>query len=123
MLLHLLVIASCITMVLLGRWQWTAAHRHHGDVRNYAYAFQWWAFTGFALLMWWRVVQDYLAPAQDGLTEEETVPAEVEASQYVAYVVPPPQSDDDDPERASFNAYLADLARRDSSIPDREESH
>jgi DNA-binding transcriptional regulator of glucitol operon len=112
MLLHLFVIAVCVTMVWLGHWQWTAAHRHHGDIRNYAYAFQWWAFTGFALLMWWRVVRDYLVPE---ISEQET---EVIADppRYVGYV-PPPSPADTDPERARFNAYLAELDSH-----DREES-
>ena len=56
--LHVVVLAAGVTMVLLGRWQWHVAHVRHGDIQNYAYAFQWWAFTGFALAMWVRVMRD-----------------------------------------------------------------
>src|SRR5690242_436908 len=56
--LHIVVVAACVTMVLLGRWQWRVAHVHHGSVQNYSYAFQWWAFTVFAVFMWLRLVHD-----------------------------------------------------------------
>jgi hypothetical protein len=104
LLLHAFTVAACITMVLLGRWQWHVAHRHHGDIRYYAYAFQWWAFVGFALVMWGRIVADFLrtdrpAPQPEVAPERQT---------YLAYV-PPAQPTEDDPERLRFNAYLADL--------------
>jgi hypothetical protein len=118
MLLHLFTVACCVSMIWLGHWQWTAAHRHHGEIRNYAYAFQWWAFTGFAVLMWWRIVRDYLHPER---ADAET-PVRPAAPHYVGYQPPPPALDDD-PERVRFNAYLADLHARDLSareIPGRE---
>jgi len=40
LLLHVIVLAACAAMVWLGHWQWRAAIRHHGDLRNYAYALQ-----------------------------------------------------------------------------------
>jgi DNA-binding transcriptional regulator of glucitol operon len=114
LLLHVLVIASCITMVWLGHWQWVAAHRRHGDIQNYAYAFQWWAFTGFAIIMWVRVVRDYLHP--DG---EQSVRSVTEQTpRYVGYVQPASATTEDtDPERARFNAYLREL-----NAADREET-
>jgi DNA-binding transcriptional regulator of glucitol operon len=56
--LHAAVLAAGVAMVLLGRWQWHVAHARHGAIQNYAYAFQWWAFTAFALAMWIRVMRD-----------------------------------------------------------------
>ena len=103
LLLHAFTLAAGISMVLLGRWQWHVAHHHHGDIRYYAYAFQWWAFVGFAVLMWSRIVLDYLrrnAPA------EPVEPAR--PSRYLAYQ-PPAPAIDADPERARFNSYLAQL--------------
>ena len=61
--LHVVVVAACVTMVLLGRWQWHVAHVHHGSIQNYSYAFQWWAFTAFAVFMW-----------RAGTKDEEFVP-------------------------------------------------
>jgi DNA-binding transcriptional regulator of glucitol operon len=115
--LHLFTIAACVAMVLLGRWQWQVAHRHHGDIRYYAYAFQWWAFTAFALLMWSRIVLDYLRrPAADQMppSQSATRPAAEHGEQpgYLAYCPPSDPEPDTDPERARFNAYLAELNAR-----------
>jgi DNA-binding transcriptional regulator of glucitol operon len=115
--LHVLVVAVGVTMVLLGRWQWHVAHVHHGSVQNYAYAFQWWAFTAFAVFMWVRVMRDALRraadtapapPAQPARTEQEPVP-------YRRYVMPRDRHQPMDPELAAYNAYLAELAERERS--------
>lgn len=124
-------------MLWLGRWQWGAAHKHHGELRNYGYALQWWAFTGFAVVMWWRVVRDFLRPAEladDGSSTAtgdssgvDRVAGAAGAEQppsYVGYTPPPPPADDD-PERARFNAYLARLnasPQPEERPVDREES-
>ncbi|HJQ01035.1 MAG TPA: hypothetical protein VJ851_05510 [Jatrophihabitans sp.] len=112
LLLHAFTLAAGGTMLLLGRWQWHVAHAHHGDIRYYAYALQWWAFVGFACLMWYRIVTDSVRrrsaqPASDQPDE----PAEPQrVSRYLAYQPPQPAADPDpDPERARFNAYLAQL--------------
>ncbi len=111
--LHVFVVAACIAMVLLGQWQWSVAHRRHGAIQNYAYAFQWWAFVGFAILMWFRVVRDYLAKADDAVVEvAQTLVEQAAGPRYVGYVAPRAVTDDD-PERARFNAYLAELADTD----------
>jgi hypothetical protein len=135
--LHLLVIAACVAMVLLGRWQWSTAGHRHGDARNYAYAVQWWAFMVFTLVMWGRVIHDYLHPkpsedpdvaviqqaelalppspstarATSSAPEPAVeVPAGAEAEErYLRYTPPITVPDDDDEERARFNAYLAGL--------------
>ncbi len=130
--LHAVVLAAAVTMVLLGRWQWHVAHVRHGDVQNYAYAFQWWAFTVFALLMWLRVLRDAIprtiaAPAETGETPAaeaampeaaapEAAPREPAASQpqavaYRRYVMPRVRPDGDDSELGAYNDYLADLNR------------
>jgi hypothetical protein len=107
-LLHAFTLAACVAMVLLGRWQWQVAHRHSGDIRYYAYAFQWWAFTGFALVMWSRIVLDYLRrPAAEPVDRTPARPADQPG--YLAYRPPAEPVVDADPERARFNAYLAEL--------------
>lgn len=66
LLLHLVTIAVCVGMIWLGYWQWRAAVRRDDDLRNYAYALQWWAFVGFTVLMWFRIVYDHLRPDRHG---------------------------------------------------------
>lgn len=110
-LLHLFTVAVGITMVLLGHWQWQVAHRHHGDIRYYAYAFQWWAFTIFALIMWYRIVTDYLRgdrPDVDTVTSAELPSQPTGSVGYRAYVPPAPEPESDS-ERTRFNAYLRAL--------------
>lgn len=121
--LHVVVLAACVGMVLLGRWQWRVAHVHHGSIQNYAYAFQWWIFSAFAIFMWLRVIRDAVpkasGPADDaGLTSvaaDEATPATSEPPEvaYRRYVMPssttsPPVAVD--AEHAAYNAYLARLA-------------
>jgi hypothetical protein len=103
LLLHAFTLAAGVGMVLLGRWQWHVAHQHHGDIRYYAYAFQWWAFVGFAGLMWSRIVADYLRRDRPARPVEQP-----SASRYLAYQPPAPVAETD-PERARFNSYLAGL--------------
>jgi hypothetical protein len=55
---HVLLIVVCATMIRLGIWQWHVGGIRHGDLRNYAYAVQWWAFTGFAIFFWARLIRD-----------------------------------------------------------------
>lgn len=110
--LHLFTVAACVAMVLLGRWQWRVAHQHHGDIRYYAYAFQWWAFTAFALAMWGRIVLDYLHRPAAGTPADPSFGQQAgpDASPgYLAYRPPTLPQADPDPERARFNAYLAEL--------------
>jgi surfeit locus 1 family protein len=38
--------------------------------RNAAYAVQWWVFAGFALVMWWKMVQQ--AARDEAAQTEET---------------------------------------------------
>jgi DNA-binding transcriptional regulator of glucitol operon len=108
--LHVVVIAACVTMALLGHWQWHVAHVHHGSVQNYAYAFQWWAFTLFAVFMWGRVMRDALRrQTVERPPPPNVAPTPVTYRRYVMRTNPP---DTSDPELAAYNAYLADLADR-----------
>lgn len=115
--LHVVVLAAGVTMVLLGRWQWRVAHVHHGSIQNYAYAFQWWAFTAFALYMWLRLVRDRAAPtsADSMPTAQPPAPAGAPDVPYRRYVMPSSTSSPPvaaDAEHAAYNAYLAGLAAR-----------
>ena len=56
--LHLFVVASCVTMVLLGRWQMRVSDSKHFSLQNFGYALQWWGFSVFAVVMWARLLRD-----------------------------------------------------------------
>jgi hypothetical protein len=106
--LHVFAVAASITMTWLGHWQWTAAHRHHGDIQNYAYAFQWWAFVGFTWLMWGRLIRDR-AGGKAALAAEAAPPVVEAPSRYLGYQPPAATPVETDSERVRFNAYLAQL--------------
>jgi DNA-binding transcriptional regulator of glucitol operon len=63
--LHVLLIAAVVAMVLLGRWQLQVSDRKHFDAQNFGYVLQWWAFAGFSLAIWLRVMRDRLRPPPD----------------------------------------------------------
>jgi hypothetical protein len=122
--LHGVVLAACVVMVFLGRWQWRVAHVHHGDVRNYAYAVQWWIFTAFAVLFWLRILRDAATPwtptADDTAADSDGTAADAAALTvpYRRYVMPQAGTvtdDDFDEERTRYNAYLAALAEHTES--------
>jgi hypothetical protein len=105
---HLLLIVVCAAMIRLGIWQWHIGGLPRGDVRNYAYAVQWWAFTGFAIFFWARLIRDAR------LRDVPAPPVQEEPSQpqYRRYTMPQSQEITDsatDPERARYNAYLRSL--------------
>jgi hypothetical protein len=80
LLLHAVTLAVCGGMLWLGFWQWRAAVQRGDDLRNYAYALQWWAFVGFTVLMWFRIVHDHPRPnrrdpAPDADTPDVGAPA------------------------------------------------
>jgi TRAP-type C4-dicarboxylate transport system permease small subunit len=105
---HLLLIVACAAMIRLGIWQWHVGGLPRGDVRNYAYAVQWWAFTGFAVFFWARLIRD--ARLRD--VPAPPVQEEPSQAQYRRYTMPQSQEITDsaaDPERARYNAYLRSL--------------
>ena len=60
--LHALVAALSVAMVLLGRWQLHVSEGKGFSIQNLFYAFQWWVFTAFLLLFWFRVLRDHVRP-------------------------------------------------------------
>ncbi|SHH30622.1 hypothetical protein SAMN05443575_3670 [Jatrophihabitans endophyticus] len=112
--LHLVTIALAVTMILLGRWQLTVSEHQHFNIRNFGYALQWWAFTAFTLIMWFKVVRDRVRQGEavadvPGATAPPTVAESVAYRRYVA-PEPPPVEDDT---LAAYNDYLARLDGQD----------
>lgn len=112
--LHLFTIAICTGMVLMGRWQWSVGGEHRGDLRNYGYALQWWVFTIFGLVMWWRIIRDSdVIEGSPGAARPDGTEPSAEAhspTAYVGYRAPTVDAaSEDDPERRAYNDYLARL--------------
>ena len=114
--LHAFVVVACVSMVMLGRWQWDVAGQRRGDIRNYAYALQWWLFVGFALVFWARIVHDARRPrVAAGIVTHPAADAAGGAPSSVGfrpYVMPQADAIDvEDPELAAYNAYLTVIAQ------------
>ncbi len=116
--LHLLSIVLIVAMVLLGRWQLDVSNAKHFNIQNFGYAIQWWAFSGFVVVKWVRVLRDAGERADGGSRADggpqnaESVAAADEPVAYRRYVMP--QSSDsrpstDDPVLTDYNDYLARL--------------
>jgi DNA-binding transcriptional regulator of glucitol operon len=111
---HLLVVAAVVAMVLLGRWQLVVSDRKHFSLQNFGYALQWWAFSIFALVFWFKILRDAAAGRPSaGSQPAESPPVADEAVAYRRYVMPNRSLADDDPEIVRYNAYLSALAEQD----------
>lgn len=96
-------------MIRLGVWQWHVGGLRRGDLRNYAYALQWWAFCGFAVFFWVRLIRD----ARRAPLEAPAAGVAPNEAQYRRYAMP--QSRDiqsEDAELSEYNAYLRSLDER-----------
>lgn len=119
--LHLFVWVSAVAMVLLGRWQLHVSEIKHGDLRNLAYAAQWWIFSAFAIFLWVRVLRDargrYAAAAGDAPAGEAATTGPSRGTPYRGYVMPSSEAIVvDDPEMVAYNAYLGALAAADETV-------
>jgi DNA-binding transcriptional regulator of glucitol operon len=99
---HLVLLLALAAMIALGRWQWDVAFLPRGDLRNLAYAIQWWIFAAIAVYMYARSFLDELRGA--------TPPGEVRAA--VGRSAVRVEEEPDDPELAAYNRMLADLDAR-----------
>ncbi len=73
--LHVFILVISVAMVLLGRWQLDVSNSKHFDLQNFGYAFQWWAFSLFALLLWVRIIRDARRPPNERITNRIVVRA------------------------------------------------
>jgi DNA-binding transcriptional regulator of glucitol operon len=122
LLLHLIVIAMVVAMILLGRWQLHVSESKHFSVQNFGYSLQWWAFSAFAAVMWWRLIRDAVRRDAPATATQENASNPTHAPEPVAYrryVMPTSQPTADDPVRAAYNDYLAGLAADDARAKNR----
>ena len=107
------VLALVLTAGCLGLGWWQFSRAQSGNAISWGYMFQWPAFAGFVIFLWWREVQ--LARRKPGAEPRATdappaeprlpgTPVTVGRPVRVAVRATP---DADDPELAAYNAYLA----------------
>lgn len=102
--------AGCLA---LAWWQWTRFESASGSFQNLGYALQWPLFAGFVVYAYYKFVRYEDAPPEpvnrDAVTEipQGLLPEKPRIA----------SQSDDDPELREYNAYLAELARKDKEHP------
>jgi DNA-binding transcriptional regulator of glucitol operon len=121
---HVFVLAAAVTMVFLGRWQLNVSESKHFSLQNFGYALQWWAFSGFTVVMWIKILRDIArhdaedeaAAAALAAGEEPPAPAVDETPRaYRSYSMPQSTAaphEAGDSVHADYNAYLTRLAQQ-----------
>jgi DNA-binding transcriptional regulator of glucitol operon len=106
-----LVIVAAAGCLALAWWQWTRFESASGSFQNLGYALQWPLFAGFVVYAYYKFVRYEEAPPEPrkqgteiptGLLPERPKPA---------------SESDEDPVLREYNAYLADLAKKDKEHP------
>jgi DNA-binding transcriptional regulator of glucitol operon len=109
----LLVIVAACGCLALGWWQWSRFESASGTFQNLGYALQWPFFAAFCVYAYRKFVR-----YEDAPPEQQAAPALTEIPDGLLPQRPQSaQAADDDPALQQYNAYLAELARKDR--PDR----
>jgi DNA-binding transcriptional regulator of glucitol operon len=119
---HVVLLGACALMILLGRWQWDVAASGgsgEGSLLNYGYALQWWAFAGFAVFIWSRLMRDERRrravaqgrlPASQGPDARRARAELPKPTPYRGYAMPQmAQMRQSDPDLIAYNEYLGAL--------------
>jgi DNA-binding transcriptional regulator of glucitol operon len=110
------VIVGAAGCLALAWWQWTRFESATGSFQNLGYALQWPLFAGFVVYAYYKFVRYEDAPPEpkkhDAVTEvpEGLLPEKPKVAIQFG-------GDDDDPALREYNAYLAELARKDKEHP------
>jgi DNA-binding transcriptional regulator of glucitol operon len=107
--LILLVIVAAGGCLALGWWQWSRWESATGSFQNLGYAMQWPAFAVFCVYAYRKFVR-----LEDGEQDEveSDQPTEIPADLLPQRPQAAPSRDVDDPALAEYNAYLAELAQK-----------
>jgi DNA-binding transcriptional regulator of glucitol operon len=113
-LIALVIVAACGCLAL-GWWQWTRFQSASGTFQNLGYALQWPLFAWFWVYAYRKFVRYEEAPPEPrkngALTE---IPAGLLPERPKPTQQPP-----DDPALREYNAYLAELAKKDAEKQNR----
>ena len=111
-----LAIVGAAGCLALAWWQWTRFESASGSFQNLGYALQWPLFAGFVVYAYYKIVRYEDAPPEpvkrDTVTEipDGVLPEKPRAADHHSH-------DDDDPALREYNAYLAELAKKDKEHP------
>jgi DNA-binding transcriptional regulator of glucitol operon len=108
-----LAIVGAAGCLALAWWQWTRYESASGDFQNLGYALQWPLFAGFVVYAYYKFVRYEEAPPEPKHGAVTEIPTELLPERPT----PATHSDDDDPTLREYNAYLADLAKKDKEQP------
>ena len=102
--------AGCLA---LAWWQWTRFESASGSFQNLGYALQWPLFAGFVVYAYYKFVRYEEAPPEPTRDTVTEIPAELlpEKPSNASHFV------DEDPALREYNAYLAELAKKDKEHP------
>jgi DNA-binding transcriptional regulator of glucitol operon len=107
------VIVGAAGCLALAWWQWTRFESASGTFQNLGYALQWPLFSGFVVYAYYKFVRYEEAPPEP--KNRDTV------SEIPTGLLPerpkPASHSDDDPTLREYNAYLAELAKKDKEHP------
>jgi DNA-binding transcriptional regulator of glucitol operon len=110
-----LVAVAALGCLALAWWQWTRFESSSGSFQNLGYAMQWPLFAGFCVYAYYKFVRYEEAPPDP---VRRGVMTEIPAGLLPERPAPATDADDEDPVLREYNAYLAELAKTDSTHPD-----
>lgn len=99
----------------MGWWQWTRFQSPSGTFQNLGYALQWPLFAWFCVYAYRKFVRYEETPPAP---RNADVPTEIPAGLLPQRPTPVRQQPED-PELQQYNAYLAELAKRDAEKQNR----
>ena len=107
------MLVGALGCLALAWWQWTRFESSSGSFQNLGYALQWPLFAAFVVYAYYKFVRYEDAPPEpvkrDTVTEipEGLLPEKPRAASQSDY----------DPALREYNAYLAELAKKDKEHP------
>jgi DNA-binding transcriptional regulator of glucitol operon len=114
-LIALVIVAACGCLAL-GWWQWTRFQSASGTFQNLGYALQWPLFAWFCIYAYRKFVRYEEEPPEPHKGGEMTeIPAGLLPERPKPVQLPPA----DDPALREYNAYLAELAKKDAAKQNR----
>ena len=103
-----MVVVAAIGCLGLAWWQWSRFESASGTFQNLGYALQWPLFAGFCFYAYYKFVRYEDAPPQPSRDAVTEIPAGLLPERPKTSA-----QSDDDPALREYNAYLADLAKKD----------
>src|SRR5580693_7742415 len=114
-LIALVIVAACGCLAL-GWWQWTRFQSVSGSFQNLGYALQWPMFAWFCVYAYRKFVRYEEVPPEP---RNSRAVSEIPAGVLPERPTPEQPPSDDDAALREYNAYLAELAKKDAEKQNR----